>query len=242
LKDKIIYILQRIFGFDNYLFIFAIFVIIKLRWDKNERDFLRIFSLIPKEGIVLDIGANIGVMTTFFSRKLPKAKVYSFEPIPQNNKALKRIIRFLKLRNVTVFDFALGNKQEQLCMIMPVVNDAKKQGLSHIKADSKSTRDEKGEEFEVQVNTLDEMPEIINAKASITAIKIDVEGFELNVFKGAEKMLLKHHPIIYCELWPGDDQLKTIHYLQSLNYSPKVIVRNTLVDFTGQRVQNFFFV
>jgi hypothetical protein len=61
-------------GLDNYLFLFSLFIIKKLRWDKNEKDFIHFLNLLPREGIVLDIGANIGVMSYYLARDRNKGR------------------------------------------------------------------------------------------------------------------------------------------------------------------------
>ena len=223
------------------MFIFSIFVILKLRWDKNEKDFLKLFDLIKEDGLVLDIGANIGVMTYYFARRLKMSKVFSFEPIPYNIRTLNRIISFFKLSNVEVFDIALSDADGKVKMIMPVINSARKQGLSHV-SDVSSVNNEEGEEFEVFGKRLDSLEEVVNAKERITAIKIDVEGYELNVLRGAVNTIRKHRPIIYCELWAGEQRDATIELMQSLGYSSKVLVDNHLVDYADHPNQNFFFI
>jgi FkbM family methyltransferase len=240
MKNIVIKLLQRILGFENYLFIFAIWIIRKLPFDKNERDFIHLFTLLPDGGTVLDIGANIGVMTTHFSKRLPFSQVFSFEPIPQNINTLKRIVRHYKLQNIKIFEFALGEKFGQVDMIMPIINNAKKHGLSHILPPGAHA--ESGIEFKVEVKCLDDVPEIINIQRPITAIKIDVEGFELPVLKGAKMTIKKHRPVIYCELWDNKDRRNTISFLSKLGYKTKVMKRNKLVKYKNQKTQNFFFI
>lgn len=241
MKNRIINILQRLLGFETYLFIFSIFIILKLRYDKNEKDFLKLFELIKEDGLVLDIGANIGVMTTYFARRLKNSRVLAFEPIPQNLKTLNRVISFFKLSNVGVLNIALSDVDGKLNMIMPVINSARKQGLSHVR-NSKTENKGHGEEFEVDGKRLDSVEEVINSKEKITAIKIDVEGYELNVLKGAINTIRKHKPIIYCELWPGEQRDNTIELMQSLAYSSMVLVGDELVEYVDQPKQNFFFI
>ena len=136
MKSFIQFILQKIFGFNTYLFLFSIFMVWKLKIDKREKDFLYFNKLIKKPGIILDIGANIGVMTTHLSKKHKNTKILSIEPLPVNFKTLKRITSFFKLKNVTLLNIALGDKEGEAEMVMPVVKSVKKQGLSHIVHDS----------------------------------------------------------------------------------------------------------
>jgi len=216
-------------------------MILKLRWDRNEKDFLKLFDLIKEDGVVLDIGANIGVMTTHFARRLKNSRVLAFEPIPYNIKTLYKIIRFFKLSNVKIYNIALSDVNGKLNLIMPVINSARKQGLSHVR-DVGTTNNEVGEEFEVEGKRLDNVEELVITKERITAIKIDVEGYELNVLRGAVETIRKHRPIIYCELWPGEQRNSTIDFMQSMDYLPKVLIRNRLVEYTDHPNQNFFFM
>lgn len=240
MKNIIIGLLQRLLGFKNYLFVFALFTFAKLKFDKNEKDFFKLLSLINSDGIILDIGANIGVMTAHFARKFKNSTVYSFEPIPGNFETLNRVAKFLNLKNVHPFQCALSNYNGSINMIMPVINQAKKQGLSHVVHNNDNT--EPGDIFEVPVKKLDNFTEFFNTQKRVTAIKIDVEGHELNVFKGAINLVNKHKPIIYCELWPNQQRAQMISFMQTLNYIPKVVVKNQLHDFENQNTQNFFFV
>ncbi len=242
MKNKIISFLHKLIGFENYLFVFALFIYYKLRWDKNERDFLKIFDLIAEDGLILDIGANIGVMTSHFAKKRNNSKVISFEPMPANINTLKRIVHFFKLKNVKVIEKALSNSEGEVDMIMPIVDSALKHGLSHIKSTSDQVQE--GNTYKVKMLKLDDVPDIKNTKDKITAVKIDVEGHELCVLEGAKKTLLKHKPIIYCELWPDTKRETTIDYLESLGFTPYILHKKKLIhfnDFEGPS-QNFYFI
>jgi FkbM family methyltransferase len=195
-------------------------------------------SLIPNRGVVLDIGANIGIMTVLLAKHLDKALIYSFEPIPNNLKALKRVLKHYALNNVTVFETALGETPGELKMIVPVVNNANMQGLSHVVEDG---TEEKGHFFSVPVQQLDGIDELKHL-TEIVAIKMDVENFEYYVLKGGVELLRKHKPIIYCELWDNDRRRLCFAYMKELGYKVKVYENDRLVDFTGQAIINFFFL
>jgi FkbM family methyltransferase len=240
-KNTIKLWLQQIFGYDNYLFYFSIYTIGRLRNNKHEREFVYFMDMIPNEGVCLDIGANIGVMSVSLARKLTNAQVFSFEPIPNNLKGLKRIVAHYKLSNVRVFENALGAEAGELKMVLPVIDRLKMQGLSHVVRPDDESAWNKGEFYTVPVKRLDDMVELQSAH-KITAIKIDVENFEYYVFQGAEGLLRKHKPIIYCELWANEMRDKTLNLLRGFGYEVKVFDGQGLVPYTDQDDVNFFLV
>jgi len=238
LKSKVKRLLQRVLGFDNFLFLFSIITIRRLYMNKHEKEFLHFLTLLPTDELLLDIGANIGIMTIPLAQKAVNGKVFSFEPMPQNLKALKRVIKYYKLKNVTVFETALGSEPGELKMIMPIIDNVKMQGLCHF--DNNET--EKGERFTLPVQKLDDISELQAAKA-IGGIKIDVENFEFEVLTGAKNLLLKHKPIIYCELWANEKRTLTLNYLTNeIGYTVKIYDGEKLVPYTNQEAMNFFLV
>lgn len=236
-------LLQKMLGFDNYLFLFSVFVIYTLRWNRNERDFLHFLGMLPNEGTVLDIGANIGIMTVHLSRRLPQARVLAFEPIPANLKALHKVIGFFKLKNVEIFETALGNYDGEADMVMPVLDSLPMQGLSHVMHESIPEFNE-GRKFRTTIKKLDSIKAVSENGLSLNAIKIDVENFEYFVLEGAKNLITKNHPIIYAELWENENRGKCFDFLQALNY--KIMVLNQgkleLFDTREHKTQNFFFI
>lgn len=236
------YILQKALGFDNYLYVFAIFTYRRLRSNKDEKEFIYFLSTIPENATVLDIGANIGVMTTALAKRATKGNVISFEPMPENINVLKKIIRHFKLSNVTLLETALGDKPGILTMVMPVMNKLKMQGLSHVKEEGSTDEWNSGDEFTVPVQKLDDI-DLLKQQSKIDAIKIDVENYEYFVLKGGEQLLRKHMPVIYCELWDNDKRGVCMNYLKGLGYKAKIYSDGKLIDFTDQHNElNFFFV
>ncbi len=241
IKNKIKYILQKIFGFEKYLYIFSIFIIKKLPWDKKEKDFLHFMKMIPNEGTLLDIGANIGVMSFYFAKKKPKARVIAFEPIRINYNNLERIIKKYKIKNITIRKHALGLEDGEIEMVMPVVDSVKLHGLSHVLHNSIKEYNE-GNIFKVPISKLDSIESLKNKTLPVNAIKIDIENFEYFALKGGEELIRNNMPIIYAELWEGDNRKLTFDLLTNLGYSINVVDKGQLVSFTKQVKQNFIFI
>jgi len=237
------YILQKILGLKTYLYVFALFIIVKLRWDKNEKDFFHFLELVPDDGIILDLGANIGVTSYHLSKKKPKSTIFSFEPLTLNMNTLKRIKKRYKLKNVNEFQVAVGEKSGHLEMVMPVINNVPMHGLSHV-IHEENTEFNSGMKYKVPVICLDEFNPLLEVQKRITAIKIDVENFEYFVLKGAEQLIVKNQPIIYCELWENENRKKCIDLLNKHGYSAFVLQKKELVPFENAVVEkhNFFFL
>ena len=240
LKIGLKFILQKLLGFDNYLFLFSFFTISRIKFNLYEKGLLFFAGMIPENGNVLDIGANIGITSVPLAKRVCHGKVFSFEPIPQNLKALKRIKEYYHIPNIEIFEMALGEKQGELTMVLPVIHNVQFQGFSHVVEGN--TAKEKGKLFSVPVERLDDLQDL-QMLPEINAIKIDVENFEYHVLLGAEKLLKRHKPIIYCELWDNEKRMLTMNLLQEhFGYRVMVLENNQLVDFADHQALDFFFV
>ena len=243
MKTAIKFILQKTMGFPAYLYIFSLFIIGKLKWDRKEKDFIYFLSMLPEEGIVLDIGANLGVMTYYLAKGHPERIVFSFEPIPYNYANLLRLKNKYRLENVSTFQIALGNENGLTDMILPVEKSVRFHGLAHIK-DNSAHKNAEGELFQCPIHRLDDIEELNNSCSPVTGIKMDVENYEFFVLKGAENLLKKNCPPIYCELWDNENRINTMNFLKDLGYKVFVLSKHSLVPFDNvkHKQQNFFFV
>lgn len=243
MKNFIKALLQKLLGFHTYLYLFSLYIIKTLKRNKNEGDFIYFRDIIPDGGVILDIGANIGVMTVHLARSHKNSRVYAFEPIPHNIKTLERVIRHYKLNNVEVIKTALGNSIGEIEMVMPVQKSARLQGLSHVIHDSITELNE-GEKFTTQLTTLDTFIKQHQITSKISAIKLDVENFEFYVLDGGRETIAANRPIVYCELWENDNRDKCFALMQEFGYEIKVLQSEKLCKFEPEihKTQNFFFV
>lgn len=232
--------LQKLLGFERYLVLFSWFKIKTLPWDRKEGDFLFFLNLLPEDALVLDIGANIGIMTVHLAQKCQQGVVHAIEPIPENFSTLEKIVRKFRLTNVHLHPFALGEEQGHLEMVMPRVQNVKMQGLSHVVHES-ITEFNEGDIYKVPQHRLDDLTDQFRG---VKGIKIDVENFEYFVFKGGEALLREYGPVIYCELWDNENRQLCFDFLEGLGYQTKVLQDGQLEVFEPSRhqQQNFFFV
>lgn len=240
MKNTVKYILQKVLGFQFYLYVFSLFKIRTLRNDSNEKDFFHFLSLLKDgEGSVLDVGANIGIMTAHLGQYLPNTTIHAFEPMPTNISVLRKIIAKFNLKLVKLHEIAVGDTSGSVKMILPQNGKTKMQGLSHVKHESITEWNE-GEEFEVELDTLDNQLKT----EKIQGIKIDVENFEYFALKGAKELLERDHPIIYAELWENQNRTNCFDLLTSLSYQAFIVKNNQLISFdSNQHIsQNFIFI
>lgn len=243
LKKGLQAILQRVFGFENYLYWFCR---VKLRTFRYERlkdsDFSHFLRLLSPQSRVLDIGANIGLMTVQIARTCPQGKVIAFEPVPANFRTLQRIVAHYQLDHVVLRQLALGAVPGQLTMKMPVMKGVKMQGLAYIDDGHVEGYNTAYESCQVPVETLDGLDLLRNFP--VDAIKIDVENYEQFVFRGGLNLLRRDMPVIYCELWPNDNRREVFALLQPLGYDIFVIDAGKLVPFKPEQhlQENFFFL
>ena len=139
-----------------------------------------------KEGdIVVDVGANVGMFTVKAALSVgDKGKVIAIEPIEENFELLKRNIEFHNLNNVYIIRKAIGRKKGKTTMIKSLLS------ATH---QLKEIKDFKNPEFSIQevdveVDTLDNIVKEFSINR-IDLLKIDVEGAELEVLKGAKESL-----------------------------------------------------
>lgn len=239
MKKLIQSILQRVLGFERYLVLFAKFKIATFKSDKNEGDFFKFVDMMANDANVLDIGSNIGITTVHLAKKVKK--VYSYEPVPPNFKTLKNVVNSYGLKNVELFQLALGDENTMIEMVMPEVENVQMQGLSHVVHEDLTDFNE-GKRFKAPLKRLDDLDTFQNIK--VDGIKLDVENFEYFALKGGEALILRDKPVIYTELWENENRYKCFDLVQQWNYKIMVLSNGELVDFQ-QGVhdnQNFFFV
>jgi len=151
-------------------------------------NFIKLFC--NKLDYFIDIGANIGLMSIYFN-KIHNKPVYSFEANPETFKILNDNIELNNIENIKTFNMGIGDKQDKL-KFFPNIN-INRGGASFI---NRSNNEDKF--YEVELNSVDNLNNIFPSQGN-SLIKIDVEGWELNVLNGSLNYIKKHKPIIIIE-------------------------------------------
>lgn len=235
--------LQAVLGYERFLALFAWFKARTLRWDPREAGFFHFLQQLPRDGTVLDVGANLGFLCVHLARRVAHGGVVAFEPLPDNHRTLERMVRRFRLRNVTIYPWAVGDRNGSVPMVLPLHGTAREQGLGHV-VDTEE-KQEAGFAFEVPIRRLDDIAEVNNPWTRIAGIKIDVEDFERFVLRGAREILERERPLVYLELWDGDNRRESFALAEELGYDVRVFDGRGLVQFEPTRHArqgNFFFV
>lgn len=154
---------------------------------------VRIWSKILRKGYnVVDGGANWGYFSLLASKKIgSNGNVFSFEPVPITQKALKKNIIASKVKNIQIFQAALSDKSGN-ALINLVLEDPIKGNSSLGELKGYANYDK----IECKLMTLDE----VFPNMQIHLIKLDIEGGELNALRGAINILRRiEKPVITFE-------------------------------------------
>lgn len=148
-------------------------------------------DLIKNEiNLSLDIGANIGRYTKLLLEKT-NSKVVSFEPLPEAFNELKKIELEFSNR-LKVFNLAIGENSNNLNLFYGNQKSEKASLIDNLEKLS-FIKDNNKNKILVKVRNLDSFNDFFKDQ-KIDFIKIDTEGFEYEVLKGAQKILEVHKP------------------------------------------------
>lgn len=214
------------------------------RYEKDELNFLarHVFPDLPKDGVCLDVGANIGNHSLAFAPHF--AKVIGFEPHP-------RTFRLLALNaelapNVTALNLGASSEPG----VISVGQDPQNIAATGIGRDGVADM----ARVDFRVERIDDLAEVQEA-GPITFMKVDVEGHEAQALEGAADTIRRHTPLIALEVLREDvenGETASLQVLRGLGYShfyelrekgwlgrlgrrPRRLARTLLTLFTGRK-------
>lgn len=145
-------------------------------------------ALVRRGDVVWDIGAHIGFFSLLASRLVGQSgRVVAFEPVDENRSRLEKNLSLNRAHNVALRSEAIGG--EDGSAVLHPHGSSSMWTLGHGEASSASRV--------VPCITLDE---VVRNTRPPTLIKVDAEDVELDVLRGARRLLSEHRPTVVIEL------------------------------------------
>lgn len=161
--------------------------------------------------MVMDIGANVGIFSVVMGTTVgASGRVFAFEPVPANVLRLGKNLRKNGLDNVQVFPLALGISDGE--MMLRMATDPAYPSLREVQGGF-----DNGTEVPVQVRSLDSVWEELG-RPDIAFTKMDVEGAEADVLRGASRFLATCRPTLLVEANSVEELDSLRAQLYSLGY------------------------
>ena len=177
------FLLKGLFETDH------IFKHLKITGNFYELKLLEKVKSLNLKGTYIDVGANIGNHTVYFSKFCNSENVISIELDYKIYNVLNENINNLKLSNVKTINTGIGEKFK---FVKTSNIDITNVGMTKII----------NGDGDIIVNTLDS---VLSDVKNISLIKLDIEGYEKNALLGAKNIIAIHSPIIIAELRDGDE-------------------------------------
>jgi FkbM family methyltransferase len=175
-------------------------------------------------GAVLDVGANIGLIALPLAERLrrrdPDVRVFALEAIRSNFEALQRNIAANALEGVVTPLAVAAGAETRDVLIEIEGDDPSRTGTANILPESLAGH----ARLPLRVRAIDELCAEGMLPSDVSAIKIDTDGYDLEVLRGARTLLMERRPAVLAELnpvclgWHGQSISDVITFAESVGY------------------------
>lgn len=200
--------------------------------DRHNAGFRKWLETCKRAKVVFDVGAHIGLYAIPASSVISQGGiVYAFEPSAINRKYFEKHLKYNRISNIVLLPYLVGDEVNKMQAFYEsrVVDPANS-------VNPKKNIARYSKVFREQV-TLDNFTEESKVKPDV--IKIDVEGAEYNVLKGANELIRKYSPVIFLSAHPRQLPLcgASIEKLQEIISQ----LEYRVLDYTGAKISNIEF-
>lgn len=173
-------------------------------------------KIIPDGGIIIDAGSNIGNHAVFFQHYFKPKKMYCFEPQQLAFDTLQRNIELnAKGGDVAAVQAMLGAQEGRGAV--STYKPGNQGGATFAPS----------EDGERPMTTLDSALKKTE-RAKVSFLKIDVEGFQAEVLRGADDILKSAKPVLWIEVF-DNEKAKTDEVLAPYGYTSKPLSKNNYI-------------
>jgi FkbM family methyltransferase len=186
--------------------------------------------LIRKNDVIFDIGANTGVYSLVAGTVSKESRIFSFEPNPFNIARLNQNIDVNQLQNVTVVPMAVGADAGKVSFTIPLVPGITDTS-SVIESFSRASYQGKLAWRNIEVDQVSvDLYCMVNRIEVVHLLKIDVEGYEVELLNGAKQTIAAHRPVILIETFLGGGRRPYFeNFVSENNYTIYIIVSGGIV-------------
>jgi len=194
-------------------------------WEPFETEVFK--RLLIPGALVIDAGANFGHYALTAANAIgPNGRVIAFEPHPETFSMLEANRTLLPFDNLIAIPAGLGSKNGT----MEIHTDFSNPG-GHSFFDWNLRKGGGGAQA-VSILTLDSYLSEREKDRRVEIIKIDVQGFEMEVLRGAAQTIEHDHPTVFCEVTPealqraGSSVKELLGFFQSRSYHAAILLNN----------------
>ncbi|MBL4769992.1 MAG: FkbM family methyltransferase [Planctomycetes bacterium] len=167
------------------------------KWDSAE--IRAMVKMLRKGDVALDVGCHKGGWLYWMRRAVgPSGQVHAFEPQPELAQYLKDVVQAFRWKNVFIHTCALGSESGHQNLHVPDSTGSTSASASLVAGVASSESNQAPTVHHVELQTLDSFVQTQGLRR-VDFIKVDVEGFELEALKGAQKTLGNLRPAIMVE-------------------------------------------
>jgi FkbM family methyltransferase len=163
------------------------------QYDSQTKQIIR--KVCTVQSNTVDVGTHNGDILDALLQQSPNGMHYGFEPLPGHYQSLR--IKYQQQKNIVLYDVALSNVNGNSSFNHVTSNPS----YSGIKKRNYDRSNETDETIEVKTARLDDV--LLPQNKKIDFMKIDVEGAELGVLKGAAQLIKRDRPVIVFECGLG---------------------------------------
>lgn len=191
-----------------------------------EPELVWIKEYLPKNAVILDIGANVGTFLYQLENKLDHEHIYAFEPNKKLYQRLKRLFPTMQ-----ILPLALSDENTTAEFKVPVINGKTIASRGTLNTSYKEKGEEKSLTEKVKVIKLDDWAALEHFD-KLDFIKIDVEGNEIKTLLGAKETIRQFRPTLMVEMEQRHHQTpiwNEISEVQSWGYEAQYLNRDSFI-------------
>jgi len=186
------------------------------KFKSSEIEFFKLPEWVKNGYTVIDVGSNVGRYTFKLAKLVGKTgQVYSFEPLPSSFFILTCLNFLGNYNNITLLNCAVGEKSSKINFEENWYEPVKNSYIFHTNTGSRVSESKTG------INSIDRHQLALDdllIQEKVNFIKIDVEGYEASVIKGAKNLILRDKPTVLIEWVHTLDAEQIKEFFRNIGY------------------------